>query len=198
MRKKLSSSIWCCQNWSAWKEPKRAQFSIKKAKCTQSRMSNYEIDFWLWIQILLIKNELNLPSLSSWLKFFFNHIGFWTMWVQTKKVQSKIPKSLIFELHKRNTPQKEAEKNPSTRFFRVTTSSTTEVSLEKGSQEGSGSHNCVIFSKANHRSRVDIPLAPLGYRELILLAKAKKARKRRRGKLWSPSPLLLQSGTKSL
>ena len=127
--------------------------------------------------------------MSSWLKFFFNHIGFWTMWVQTKKVQSKIPKSLIFELHKRNTPQKEAEKNPSTRFFRVTTSSTTEVSLEKGSQEGSGSHNCVIFSKANHQSRVDIPLAPLGYRELSLLAKAKKARKRRRGKLWSPSPL---------
>ena len=75
-------------------------------------------------------------------------------------------------------------------------SSKTGVSLKWGSQEGSRSHNCVIFSKANHRSRVDIPLAPLGYRELSLLAKAKKARRSRRGKLWSLSPLLLQSGTK--
>ena len=74
-------------------------------------------------------------------------------------------------------------------FNSAKSSSTTEITLEWGSQEGSGSHNCVIFSKANHRSRVDIPLAPLGYRELSLLAKAKKARKRRRGKLWSPSPL---------
>ena len=41
-------------------------------------MSNYEIHFWLEIQILLIKNEWNLPSLSLAL-FFFNHIGFRTM-----------------------------------------------------------------------------------------------------------------------
>ena len=34
-------------------------------------MSNYEINFWLWNQILHIKNEWNLPSLSLAL-FFFN------------------------------------------------------------------------------------------------------------------------------
>ena len=38
-------------------------------------MSSYEINF----QILHIKNEWNLPSLSLVL-FFFNHFEFWTMW----------------------------------------------------------------------------------------------------------------------
>ena len=51
------------------KGQKEPNFSKKNAKCTLSLMSNYEINFWLWIQILHIKNEWILPSLS--LALFF-------------------------------------------------------------------------------------------------------------------------------
>ena len=57
----------------------KSQIFQKCAKCTLTLMSNHEIDFWQYIQILHIKNEWNLCSLSLAL-FFFNHNEFWTGW----------------------------------------------------------------------------------------------------------------------
>ena len=58
----------------------KSQIFQKCAKCTLTLMSNYEINFLLQIQILHIKIEWNLPSLSLAL-FFFIHNEFLTGWL---------------------------------------------------------------------------------------------------------------------
>ena len=57
-----TGSIWCCQNWSAWKEPKRAQFSKKKCQMHP----NSDVQLWNWF--LTINSD---STHQKWMEFVF-------------------------------------------------------------------------------------------------------------------------------
>ena len=88
--KKLSSSIWCCQNWSAWKEPKRAKFS--KNKCQMHPNSYVQ----LWNQFLTINSD---STHQKWMKFAFivtGSIFLQSYWVLDRLLDFRKDSSLLF------------------------------------------------------------------------------------------------------